>query len=89
MNKQTIFSALANDLDNSALGIICSELEAQGYEVTMEGQKVSANEFWDGSLSELETKLSISLELVGPEQTVEKYLMEFVEFHEVIISDIS
>ncbi len=44
MNIEKIFSALAEDEMNSALGIICSELESQGYKIEIEGIEVTSGE---------------------------------------------
>ncbi len=37
MNVQRIFDMLQEDQNNTALGIICAELEKQGYKVRDEG----------------------------------------------------
>ena len=57
MNVQKIFEALAEDSQNSALGIICGELEDQGYAVKIDGVPVSSAGFYNGKHSEIEKKL--------------------------------
>ncbi len=54
MNVEKIFNALQNDEMNSALGIICGELEKQGYTVNLEGIDVNAEGFYQGTFSYLE-----------------------------------
>jgi hypothetical protein len=56
MNVQKIFDALHEDTDNSALGIICYELESQGYEVMIDELNVSAEGFFNGDHVDLEEK---------------------------------
>ena len=38
MNVQRIFDTLHEDQDSTALGIICGELEEQGYKVQIDGR---------------------------------------------------
>ena len=50
MNIQKIFDALHEDEMNSALGIICAELENQGYDVTIEDIKITAEEIFENKI---------------------------------------
>ena len=50
MNIEKIFSALKEDEMNSALGIICSELESQGYKIEIEGIEVTSDEVFENKL---------------------------------------
>ncbi len=47
MNIEKICKALQEDQMNSALGIICAELESQGYKPEIEGIRVTASEIFD------------------------------------------
>ncbi len=86
MNVQKIFEALEEDSQNSALGIICGELEAQGYAVKIDGVPVSFAGFYDGKHSEIEKKLgNIEFSLFVKSSLDQKFTVEFTEFHEIII----
>ena len=50
MNIQKIFDALKEDEMNSALGIICAELENQGYGITIQDIKVTAKEIFENKI---------------------------------------
>ena len=54
MNIERIFTALREDLMNSALGIICSEFELQGYRIEIEEIKVTSEEIFEEKLKSLE-----------------------------------
>lgn len=88
MNKDLVIQALNDDMCNSALGIICTALEQQGYQVVMDGQPVTGDGFWEGNYFELEGKQSLNLSLLLDGKPVEQYMLEFVDFHEVVISSI-
>ncbi len=86
MNVQKIFEALEEDSQNSALGIICGELEAQGYAVKIDGASVTSLGFYNGKHSEIEKKLGefeFSLYVNGILE--QKFTVEFTEFHEILI----
>ena len=44
MNVQKIFDRLHEDKKDSELGIICGELEEQGYKVALDGREVTSAE---------------------------------------------
>jgi hypothetical protein len=86
MNVQKIFDALKEDEMNSALGIICAELEDQGYDIIIEGIKVTAEEIYENkfpSLEEVAEPLNITLSKEGNEE--QKFAIDFMNYHEVII----
>jgi hypothetical protein len=77
MNIEKIYSALKEDQMNSALGIINSELEAQGYEIEIEGIKVTSKEIFENkfpSLEEVAEPLNIILFKDGKEE--QKFLID-------------
>jgi len=85
MNVQKIFEALEEDSQNSALGIICGELEAQGYAVKIDGVPATSAGFYDGKHVEIEKKvgdLEFSLFIKGSLE--QKFNIEFTEFHEIV-----
>ena len=85
MNIQKIFEELKSDNQNSALGIICRELESQGYTVEIDGIKVDSDGFFNGDNLEMEQKLGpLNLSLFRDNKLVQKFAVEFVEFHEII-----
>ncbi|MDR3596530.1 hypothetical protein [Clostridium sp.] len=86
MNIQKIFDALEEDEMNSALGIICVELENQGYAITIENIKVTAEEIFNNkypSLEEVPDSLNIKLSKGNFEE--QKFAIDFVDYHKVII----
>lgn len=86
MNVQKIFEALEEDSQNSALGIICGELEAQGYAVKIDGVPVSSAGFYEGKHTELENKLGeLEFSLFVKSSLEQKFNIEFTEFHEIVI----
>jgi len=86
MNAQKIFEALEEDSQNSALGIICAELEDQGYSVTINGISVNSEGFNDGEYSEIEKDLKpVAVGLLKNKILEQVFSMEFIDFHEVII----
>lgn len=88
MNLERIFTALREDLMNSALGIICSEFEHQGYEIEIEGIEVTSEEIFEEKLKSLEevpAKLNVRLFKEGKEE--QKFSIDFVEFHKIIFQE--
>ena len=84
MNIEKIFSALAEDEMNSALGIICTELESQGYKIEIEGIAVTSEEVLDNkfpSLEEISEALNIQLFKNGKAE--QKFSIYFVDFHTI------
>ncbi len=86
MNVQKIFNALHEDQDNSALGIICAELEEQGYTVHVDDEEVNSADIFDGRNKGLEEKLGpLSVSLFKDGALEQEFTLEFVESHEVVI----
>jgi len=86
MNVQKIFEALEEDSQNSAIGIICGELEGQGYAVKINGVPVTAADFYDGKHPEMEKKLGdLEFSLFVKSSLEQKFTIEFIEFHEIVI----
>ena len=88
MNIDKIFSALNNDQMNSALGIICAELELQGYKLEIEDIKVTSGEIFQNkvpSLEEVPAALNIRLFRDGKEE--QKFSINFIDFHKVVFQE--
>ena len=85
MNIQKIFEVLEEDQDNSALGIICSEFEQQGYSVNVNSLSISSDDIFEGGYDELEKLSEVEIELLKNDVTEQKFIIEFVDFHNVII----
>ena len=91
MNVQKIFQALNEDEQNSALGIICRELEKQGYDVSIDGVKVTSEGFFNGEHEEIEKKngpLNVFLMKASAVQKIkfeQEFCIEFTDFHKFII----
>ena len=88
MNIEKIFSALNKDQMNSTLGIICAELESQGYEIEIEGIQVTANEIFGNkvpSLEEVTEPLNIKLYKNGSVE--QKFSIKFVEYHKIVFQE--
>ena len=86
MNVQKIFDMLQEDQDNTALGIICAELEEQGYKVRIDGKDVNSAEIFDGGHKDLEDKpgpLNVALYRDGSME--QEFSLEFIDDHEVVI----
>jgi hypothetical protein len=85
MNIEKIFEALKLDDKNSALEIICGELEIQGYTVLINGTPATSEKFSDGTFHDLEhIKEPLNITLRKNLQVEQKFAIKFVDFHEVI-----
>ncbi len=86
MNVQKIFDSLHADKKSSELGIICGELEEQGYEVKLDGQEVTSAGFFDGDHEDLEGKMGpLNVSLYRNGSLEQEFTLEFVGDHEVVI----
>jgi hypothetical protein len=86
MNVQKLFDALRQDQNNSALGIICSELETQGYKVAIDGVKVNSDGFFNEKYPEIEKKMKpLKISLFREGTFEQEFIIEFTDFHEFII----
>jgi hypothetical protein len=86
MNIQKIFDSLEEDEMNSALGIVCAELESQGFDVEIENITVTSKDIFDNkvpSLEEVSEPLNIKLLINGIE--TQKFSIEFVDYHDIMI----
>lgn len=87
MNVQKIFDALEEDEMNSGLGVICWELERQGYGVEVEEIKVTADEIFNNKFPSLEeVPVPVNLKLSKDGIAEQEFLITFTDYHEVIIS---
>ncbi len=85
MDIQKIFQALDEDSQNSALGIMCRELEAQGYSVAINGKQVTADGIFEGKHGDIENKLSVlNITLYRNGVTEQEFALEFEDFHEPV-----
>ncbi len=86
MNVQKIFNMLQEDQDGTALGIICAELEEQGYKVVIDDQDVNSADVYDGRHKEIEEKLGpLNVALYKDGQLEQEFALEFMDSHEVVI----
>ena len=86
MNVQKIFDVLQGNQDNTALGIICGELEKQGYKVRIDGQEVTSAAIFDGDHKALEDKLGpLGISLYRDGSLDQEFSLEFLDHHEVVI----
>ncbi len=82
---EQIFAALESDQMNSGIGILCAELEEQGYEVEIENIKVTSAEIFENkfpSLEEVAAPLNFTLFKNGMEE--QKFLINFIDYHNII-----
>ncbi len=86
MNVQKIFNMLQEDQDSTALGIICAELEEQGYKVVIDDQDVNSADVYDGRHKEIEEKLGpLNVALYKDGSLEQEFALEFIDAHEVVI----
>ncbi|MDJ0828649.1 MAG: hypothetical protein QNI92_02290 [Desulfobacterales bacterium] len=86
MNIQDIFEALEDDSKNSGLGIICGELEFQGYLVAIDGQPVNSTGFYNNEYPHLEQQTEpFSFTLYNKGEIEQEFILEFIDYHEIIL----
>ncbi len=86
MNVQKIFDRLQEDKKESELGIICGELEEQGYKVMFDGREITSAEIYDGDHEDLEDKVGpVNVSLYKDSSLEQEFTLEFVGDHEVVI----
>ena len=86
MNIQRIFEALEEDSQNSALGIICTELEAQGYTVQMNDIPVNSERFFEGDFTDIEKDNNpVNVKIFREAKFEQTFSIEFIDFHEIAI----
>lgn len=82
MNIQKIFTALEEDADNSALGVVVAELESQGYGIAVEGRRVNAVDIFDGRHADLENRIGpLNIALYKGEAIEQEFAVEFTDYH--------
>ena len=88
MNIEKIFTALEEDEMNSALGIICSELEHQGYKVEIEGIEVTSEDIFEEKLKSLEeVPAALNIKLFRKEKEEQKFSINFIDYHKVVFQE--
>ena len=86
MNIEKVFDSLNNDEMNSSLGIICSDLEQQGYNVRINDIEVSSHEFFDGRLESLEQSSdAFNIALYKNGNLEQEFSIHFTDYHEIIL----
>ncbi len=86
MNIQKIFDSLHSDQDNSAVGIICAELEEQGYKVQIDGKFTDSADVYDGRHKDLEDKTGpLTVALYKDDTLEQEFSIEFIDHHEIAI----
>jgi hypothetical protein len=86
MNVQTIFDALDEDMGNSALGVICGELERQGYEIAINGQSVTSDGFFNDEFNQLERETQpLNVSLYKKATLEQEFSIEFTDYHKIRI----
>jgi hypothetical protein len=86
VNVQKIFDMLQEDQDGSALGIICAELEEQGYRVRVDSKDVNSADIYDSRHKDLEDKLGpLDIALYKDGSLEHEFSLELVDDHEVVI----
>ena len=86
MNVQNVFHALKEDQDNHALGIVCAELEKQGYQVLADGQAITSDDIFDGGFEDLANKQELKITLQQNSQNIQEFTIKFVDFHVISIN---
>ena len=86
MNAQKIFDMLQEDREGPALGVICAELEEQGYSVRVDGKDVNSADIYDSRHKNLEDKLGpLDIALYRDGSLEQEFSLEFIDDHEVVI----
>lgn len=87
MKIKTLFEALEKSTEKSGLGVICRELESQGYTVRVDDIDVSSDGFFNDRYLELEKKIDpFKISLYKGEVLDREILVEFVDFREIVVS---
>ena len=86
MNVQRIFDTLQEDQDSPPLGIICAELEEQGYKVRIDDREIDSADVYDGKLKDLEEKLGpLNVALYMNGSLEQEFSLELIDHREVVI----
>ena len=86
MNIEKLFNAVSDDEMNSSLGLICLELENQGYQIKIEGIEVTSDEIFNGKAEYLELLPDKYIfEIVKESGTKQKFVIRFIDYHNFIL----
>lgn len=86
MNIEKLFNAVKEDEMNSAIGLICLELEKQGYQIKIEGIDITSDEIFNGKAEYLEQfPDKYIFEIIKNNYTKQKFVVRFIEFHQFIL----
>jgi hypothetical protein len=86
MNVQRIFDMLQEDQDSPPLGIICAELEEQGYKVRIDDRDINSADVYDGREKDLEEKVGpLNVGLYKDGLLEQEFSLEFIDDREVVI----
>jgi hypothetical protein len=86
VNVQKIFDMLQEDRGGPPLGIICAELEEQGYSVRVDGQDINSADIYDSRHKDLEDKLGpLDIALYRDGSLEQEFSLEFIDDREVVI----
>ena len=82
-----INTALSEDLNNSAFGIICRVIEEDNFAIRINGVIVSSSGFFDGEHDDIEQrKDKHNVQLFTNGVQVDSFLMTFTDYHVVSIN---
>jgi len=82
MNIEKLFDAVLNDDMNSALGLICLELERQGYSIKIQDIEVTSEELFSGKSEYLEQYPGIYIfEIINELGDKQKFAVKFLDYH--------
>lgn len=81
MNIQKIFDTVDDDEMNAPMPSIVYELERQGYEVKIEGLKVTAADMDDKLFDDLEKATNEFNVEVNKENVIQKFRLVFTDYH--------
>ncbi len=87
MNVEKLFKALEEDQDNHAMGIICAELEEQGYSIKLDDVEVTAQMFFEETAADTLSEASeVVAEISKSGEEPQSFRIKFADFHEITIS---
>lgn len=88
MNIQKVFDTLQDDMDNSGLGIICCELEMQGFSVYIDNIPVKTDDIFEDKHVDLENKMGLlDFIILKDDKVVREFSIDFVDFHQIVLKE--
>lgn len=82
MNVEKLFDAVDFDAVNTPLGVICYELEQQGYKVRIEGIDIVSSDLHETIFSDLsESSDEFRIELLKDGLVEQKFKLVFTDSH--------